>query len=91
VKGGIITRLRIGHTGLNHNLNLLGKHETVLSINCDRREMLEHILIECEAYRTERIVLLEQVKDLGTHLSVEGLFSFSTSKPSTWPAIIRYL
>jgi len=66
------------------------KHETGLCINCDRRETVE--LIECEAYRTERIVLLEQVKELGyTHLSVEGLFSFSASKPSAWPAIIRYL
>jgi len=39
----VITRLRIGHTGLNYNLSRLGKQATGICINCDKRETVEHI------------------------------------------------
>lgn len=41
---GIITRLRMGHTGLNKTLHLIGKHPTGLCDHCQEEESVEHIL-----------------------------------------------
>jgi len=81
-------RLRIGHTGLNYNLSLLGKHTTGICFNCDKRETVEHVLLEFEAYSREKHRLLF-IKELGyTQFSVEGLLSFSTLNQ---PVLVMYL
>ncbi len=55
----IMSRLRIGHTALNHSLYKIGKHESGLCVICDLPETVEHILIKCKGYDNERLQLTE--------------------------------
>lgn len=87
----VITRLRIGHTGLNHSLSIIGKHTTGQCPSCNRLENVEHVLLECPAYHCEREILLRNVKAIGlTRLTLEGLLSYS-DRPSAWAHLIRFL
>lgn len=88
----IITRLRIGHTSLNHGLSIIGKHNTGQCTSCNQVETVEHILLQCQAYNAEREILLERVKALGyTTLTLEDLLSFSAVKPPAWKHIMSFL
>lgn len=62
---GIITRLRMGHSGLNKTLHLIGKHPTGLCDHCQEEESVEHILCHCPKYITEREILKEEAKEQG--------------------------
>ncbi len=53
----VITRLRIGHTGLNKTMHLIGKHTNGLCTHCNQPESVKHIIIECHAYENKRIIL----------------------------------
>ncbi len=41
----MISRLRMGHTGLNSTLALMGKHENGMCDECDVSETVEHVLL----------------------------------------------
>ncbi len=59
---GIITRLRMGRTGLNKTLHLIGKHPTVLCDHCQEEESVEHILCHCQKYIAEREILKKGIR-----------------------------
>ena len=50
----IMTRLRVGHTGLNDTINLIGKKNTDKCERCGVKENVEHILMQCLKYSSER-------------------------------------
>ncbi len=50
----VITRLRIGHTGLNQILHRIDKHPTGLCTHCNKPETVKHVLIDCSRYDEER-------------------------------------
>ncbi len=54
----MISRLRMGHTGLNSTIALVGKHENGMCDECDVSETVEHVLIECSKYDDQRNVFL---------------------------------
>ncbi len=75
----VISRLRIGHTALNHYLNVIGKHESGLCNNCKKTETVEHVLLECTRYRNERLKLESQIKSIGlSGLSIQNLLRNSS-------------
>lgn len=45
---GIITRQRIGHTGLNKTFNLIGKHLTDLCDHCQEDQSVKQVLCHCQ-------------------------------------------
>ncbi|KAI2646942.1 C-type lectin domain family 4 member F [Labeo rohita] len=47
------SKLRLGHTGLNSTLNIIGKHSTGLCDWCGIRETAEQVLIQCNRYTEE--------------------------------------
>jgi len=47
-------RLRLGHTGLNSNLHIIGKHETGMCPYCEEIETVTHVLLICRQYHEER-------------------------------------
>lgn len=49
----IISRLRLGHSGLNSTMHIIGKHPTELCDWCGIRETVEHVLIKCNRYSKE--------------------------------------
>ncbi len=70
----IITRLRMGHTGLNKTLHLISKHPTGLCEKCGQSETVEHVIINCKGYDEEREVLREEVwKNEGKELTLKNI------------------
>ena len=61
-----LTRLRIGHTGLNETLYRISKHADGRCYHCGETESVQHVLMECESYEEERKILrtkMEKDKD----------------------------
>ncbi|KAI2663026.1 Gag-Pol polyprotein [Labeo rohita] len=58
----VLSRLRLGHTGLNSTLNIIGKHPTGLCDWCGIRETVEHVLIQCNRYTEDRRKLIEELQ-----------------------------
>ncbi len=80
----IITRLRIGHSGLNHSLFIIGKHQTGLCISCSAVETIEHALLHCTVFNKEREVLIRKLKDLGiTNFNLSNILSCFRTVKST--------
>lgn len=80
-----ITRLRIGHTGLNSGLHIVGKHQTGACMHCGEREGVGHVLVHCSAYSNEREKMQRAIK---TPISLSTLLSAPNRQTA---AIVRYL
>ena len=77
----IITRLRIGHTGLNHTLHKIGKHPTGNCTHCNQPETVEHVLLHCKKYDTQRKNLSQSLRKAKHHdFSLTGLLGKSAGK-----------
>ena len=50
----VYTRLRLGHTGLNATLQIIGSSNG-LCIECQDKEDVEHVLFVCKKYNDSRI------------------------------------
>ena len=50
----VMTRLRIGHSGLNESLYRIGKHATGNCDKCGMVENVKHVLLDCKEYEQER-------------------------------------
>ncbi len=50
----VITRLRLGHTGLNSTLLKIGKHPTRYCGFCQQQETVDHVINHCKRYEVER-------------------------------------
>lgn len=69
----IITRLRIGHTGLNQSLKVIGKHPTGECEYCGQIETVTHILTTCKRYDKERQELRETMQEEGVETTIENI------------------
>lgn len=76
---GIITRLRLGHTGLNITLHLINKHPTGLCDNCTEIESVEHVLLHCPKYNRQRLIDEVRVQSQ-EEISLKHVFSFVKQK-----------
>ena len=59
----IITRLRTGHSNLYSTLNIIGKHPTGICKHYQLPETMEHVIISCNKYISERKIM-EDIKRL---------------------------
>ncbi len=50
----IMNSLRIGHRKLNSTLRIIGKHPTGFCDHCQTPGTVEHVLVNCRKYDTER-------------------------------------
>lgn len=54
-KQDVLTRLKLGHTGLNGNLFRIGCHDSGTCDYCaGQQETTDHVIYDCERYRTNR-------------------------------------
>ena len=60
----VITRLRLGHTGLNGALYRIGKHDTGRCNHCGEEETVEHVMMNCREYVLERGQLKENLAEI---------------------------
>lgn len=57
----VMTRLRLGHRGLNNSLYKIGKHATG-RWSWSESETVEHLSFECEKYEAERRSLVRKLE-----------------------------
>ncbi len=69
----IITRLRIGHTGLNDTLHRIGRHTDGKCGHCGEKESVRHVLLECGAYEEERRALAAAGKRAKMVINIKNL------------------
>lgn len=84
----IISRMRMGHTGLNSTLFIIGKHNTGMCECGKDRETVEHIVCRCEKYiRNRKISRKLKMKDTEM-LNLRSLFNGGLD---VYKLIIEYL
>ncbi len=72
----VMTRLRLGHFSLNKTLKMIGKHQTGLCEGCREEESVEHIIMTCKRYETQRQVMKYKLREIGVHeITLKGLLS----------------
>ena len=71
----IITRLRIGHTGLNNTLYKIGKHPDGSCDKCGQAETFQHVLLDCRGYVEQRRILAAAVQETRMALSMGNLLN----------------
>jgi len=49
-----MNRLRTGHSKLNSTLRIMGKHPTGFCEDCQTPEKVEHVIVNCRKYETEK-------------------------------------
>lgn len=59
----LVSRLRMGHTGLSTTLHRIGKHPTGLCTECNVQETVKHILLDCKKYEEDRAELKAQMDE----------------------------
>ncbi|XP_048015377.1 uncharacterized protein LOC125247880 [Megalobrama amblycephala] len=69
----IISRLRFGHTALNSTLNKIGKHQTGACEYCNQEETVEHVIMKCPKYNSERRVLIFNLKRIKMKFNLTNL------------------
>lgn len=62
-----ITRLRIGHAGVNNHSHRFNLSDTPLCQNCQELETIDHFILRCPVFQQQREVL----KDLHSQFSNE--------------------
>lgn len=81
------TRLRLGHTGLNSGLHIMGKHETGMCPYCTETETVKHVLLTCRQYSEEREIIKRVTKN---SVTLSNLLSLPGTQ-STTKAVIEFL
>ncbi len=72
----VMTMLRLGHGSLNNTLKMMGKHQTGLCEGCREEESVEHIIINCKRYETQRQVMKNNLRAIGVQeITLKGLLS----------------
>ena len=85
-----LTRLRIGHTGLNHHLHRIG---ILLIPNCSwcgEDETITHAIIHCIRHHSARSELKERLRNISVPFELRNLLGGGTFAADTNSSILRY-
>ncbi len=75
-------RLRTGYIQLNSYLNKIGINPTNICDTCQQEETVEHFIIYCKQYNTQRQTMFDQLSQLGiTNLNLTKLLSGKNFQP----------
>ena len=86
----IMTRLRIGHSGLNKTLKVIGKHEDGLCERCQVEESVQHVIMDCREYVRERERMRVRLRQLGMQeFTLRGILG--TSKRAQIKVLLGFL
>ncbi len=88
----IITRICIGHSNLNYSLYIIGKSESDCCNYCGITETVEHVLLHCEAYNSQRKQFVEKLRDMEINdISVKNIFQNAQKKLRVYDFILKCL
>lgn len=85
-----ITRLRIGHVGLNSYLYRIKKSDTQ-TCDCGLDETVDHFLLACPIYRVPRQTLKSNILSIGVPLTKRNLLGGGSFTEEKQKLIINYL
>lgn len=86
-----LTRLRLGHCGLNYYLKIMGKHPTGLC-DCGSPETVQHVLLSCNRYKVERSMLFKRLSGLNIFwFSIKSLFGHQENQQLIEEFIIQFI
>ncbi len=85
----MIFRLRMGHTGLNSTLALVGKHGNGMCVEWDVSETVEHVLFECSKYDDQRNSLFSNISN--RPVSVVDLLGKGLNDNQVFKAVLTFL
>lgn len=86
----IISRMRFGHTGLNSTLKIIGKHENGMCEVCNISETIEHVIINCDGYKEERLRLKERLSKEKIRFEMNEILQLNSGHVG-YTAIFDYL
>ncbi len=69
----ILGRLRLGYTGLKSTLYLMTKCVSDKCDGCNVPENVEHVILWCNTYSAERIILRNKMNGLKRGWNLEGI------------------
>ena len=85
-----MTRLRLGHSGLNKTLKVIGKHEDGLCERCQVEESVQHVIMDCREYVRERERMRVRLRQLGMQeFTLRGILG--TSKRAQIKVLLGFL
>ena len=85
-----LTRLRIGHTGLNHHLNRIG---IILTPNCDwcgEEETIQHAIFQCVRHHSARQDLLSNLRKINVTPTIKNLLGGGPFNEETNSVTLRF-
>lgn len=85
----MISRLRMGHTGLNSTLALMGKHGNGMCDECGVVETVEHVIFKCSKYEEQRSELFKNIKNRS--VSIMDLLGKGLSDRQRFKDVITFL
>ena len=71
-----ISRLRIGHVGLNENMHRFQLRDSPLCDRCGINESIDHFIMHCPEYTEERIILRREFQDLDVAFTLKNVLLF---------------
>ena len=91
----LITRFRIGHIGTRAYLHRfrMAEHPFCENPSClinEVQETIDHMLLQCPAYSTQRNVLVQKLSQIGIGFTLENLLLGNLRIKKYFPLIISY-
>lgn len=71
------SRMRFNHTSLNSTLHMINKHADGMC-ECNNQETVEHVLMHCPIYQTERNILFTQLQEKQVEPNIKNILKLST-------------
>lgn len=69
----VLSRMRLGHTGLNRTLFIMKKHVDGMCEYCNSQETIEHVIMYCPKYHQARQRLISQLNESQMTLNLQLL------------------
>ncbi len=86
----VISRMRFGHTRLNSTLYKMGKHDMGRCEFCGQEESVEHVILYCQKYETERRILMQNLEKIKMQFKLRDILQ-NDSRNESYSFIFQYL
>ena len=87
----IVSRLRIGHVGVKNHLSRFNMSDTEKCARCDQPETIEHFLIDCTVYSTQRQKFKSELAELKVAFTLRNVLCFGNQSTADLQKILGAL
>jgi ribonuclease HI len=86
----VMARLRLGHIGLNQHLNRFQMRDSNLC-TCGQVESIEHFLLDCVNYQTDRNTLKQKLQSIGINFTIKDILGGGPHSSSVQKNIVNHV